>query len=104
MGIEPTIRVLQTRALPLGYVAAVFANPQFWLAPEPLNNSGATPPTRSTLLAFDLETARDRCARRPAPSWRLHLLERSTILRERGAGAPDGTDSTGGWEIVDAVD
>jgi hypothetical protein len=26
VGIEPTIRVLQTRALPLGYVAAGFAN------------------------------------------------------------------------------
>ena len=24
VGIEPTVRVLQTRALPLGYVAAVF--------------------------------------------------------------------------------
>jgi hypothetical protein len=33
-----------------------------------LNNNGATPPTRSTLLAFDLERARDGCARgRPHP-------------------------------------
>ncbi len=36
MGIEPTMEVLQTSALPLGYVALELRSGVFWAFPAPL--------------------------------------------------------------------